>query len=198
MAYITITPQSDITYVAGTINSVPTVWEEINGQWYGYADAVEDGNYHIWVEMYDKAGNRSEYTDTIHYDLPWFLTDRTQRDVDEGTSKGFLNASDLSRIEKNNAIIGKLIAVPVGEGKEWHIGDLPRTSDFARILSVVRRIRDYASRTTTPAVPEQPVNSWQKVNAIEQIQKDCFELYTSNKKMIVYAGEIYAGEGGLL
>ena len=33
---------SDIVYVAGTINEVDTVWQEINGQWYGYADAVED------------------------------------------------------------------------------------------------------------------------------------------------------------
>ncbi len=196
MAYITITPQSDITYVAGTVNSVPTVWEEINGQWHGYAEAVEDGNYAVWVEMYDAAGNRSEYTATLHYELPWFVTDRTQEDVDKQTEKGFLNAKDLRRIEKNNATIGDLVAVPIQAKQDWRPGDLPRISDFSRILEHVRQLRAYAKRTTTPAVPEHPVNTWQKLNAIEQIQKDCFEIYVSNKKNVTYAGEIYAGEGG--
>ena len=196
MAYMKLQAPSDIVYVAGTINNAETVWQYINGAWYGYADAVPDGNYAVWVEMYDAAGNRSEYTDTLHYELPWFVTDRTQQDVDTGTKKGFLNASDLNRIEKNSYTIGNLVAIPITANQDWRIGDLPRAGDYTRIREQVQKLRDFVHRETTPEVPESPLNTYQKYNDIEQIQKDCFDIYVGNMKNIIYAGEIYAGEGG--
>ena len=198
MAYIRLQFQSDIIYVAGTINDVETVWQYINGAWYGYADAAPDSTYVVWVEMYDAAGNRSEYTDTLYYELPWFVTDRTQNDVDNGTAKGFLNASDLNRIEKNSYTIGNLVAIPVTAKQDWEIGDLPRASDYARIREQVQKLRDFVHRQTTPEVPESPLNTYQKYNDVEQIQKDCFDSYVGNMKNVIYAGEIYAGEGGYL
>lgn len=196
MAYIAVAAPSDIVYVAGTINEVDTVWQEINGQWYGYADAVEDNTYHVWVEMYDAAGNRSEYTASMYYELPWFVTDRTEADVEGRTGKGFLNSRDLNRIEKNSYTVGNLAALVIDAKYDWAVGDLPRSNDFRRILLQVQKLRDYAHRSITPEVPEQPLNHYEKFNDIEQIQKDCFDIYVGNKKNIVYAGEIYAGEGG--
>lgn len=198
MAYIEVNVGSDIVYVAGTVNGVETVWQEINGKWYGYADASEDNLYEIWLEMYDAAGNRSEYSDSIYYEFPYFVTDRTAEDVENRTAKGFLNAKDLNRIEKNNLTIADLIAAVVSSKTDWAVGGLPRVNDFERILSAVTKIRSYARRSTTPPVPEHPINHYQKVNDIEQIQKDCFELYVNNKKNVIYAGEVYAGEGGFL
>lgn len=198
MAYIAVAAPSDIVYVAGTINGIETVWQEINGKWYGYADAVEDCTYNVWVEMYDEAGNRSEYTASMYYELPWFVTDRTASDAEQRIQKGVLNARDLNRIEKNNYTIGGLTALVIPSKYDWEVGDLPRTSDYSRILAGVQKLRNYAHRHNTPEVPEHPLNTWQKYNAVEQIQKDCFDIFVSNKKNMIYAGEIYAGEGGLL
>ena len=198
MAYIKVAVPSDIVYVAGTINGIDTVWQEINGIWCGYADAVEDCTYNVWVEMYDAAGNRSEYTAQMYYELPWFVTDRTPEDVENRTEKGILNAKDLNRIEKNSFMIGNLAALVIDAKHDWTVGNLPRKSDFKRIRLQVQKLRDYAHRSTTPAVPSSPLNQYQKINDIEQIQKDCFDIYVGNKKNVAYAGEIYAGEGGLL
>lgn len=198
MAYIAVTAPSDIVYVAGSINGEDTVWQEINGKWYGYADAVEDCTYNVWVEMYDKAGNRSEYIASMYYELPWFVTDRKEADAEQRTQKGVLNARDLNRIEKNNYTIGGLTALVIPSKYDWEVGDLPRTSDYSRILDGVQKLRNYAHRHNTPEVPEHPLNTWQKYNAVEQIQKDCFDIFVDNKKNMIYAGEIYAGEGGLL
>lgn len=198
MAYIAVAAPSDIVYVAGSINSNPTTFQSRDGKWYGYAPAAEDNTYHLWVEMVDAAGNRSEYETTLVYDLPWFVTDRTAEDVQERNKKGVLNARDLNRIEKNSYTIGELAALVI-EGKyNWEVGEKPRSSDYQRIRQGVQRLRNYAHRNTTPEVPESPLNSYQKYNAIEQIQKDCFDIYVGNKKNIAYAGEFYAGEGGLI
>lgn len=198
MAYVAIEVGSDIVYVAGTINGVDTVWEEHEGLWYGYADTARDNLYHFWVEMYDEAGNRSEYEDTLYYEMPWFVTDRTQEDIDNRTEKAYINASDLNRIEKNTYTICGLIDIVVDTKTDWAVGDIPRVADFARILAQVGKMYAFAHYHTTPAPPERPLNTFQKYNDVEQIQKDCFDIYVGNKKNIVYAGEIYAGEGGFI
>lgn len=198
MAYVAIEVGSDIVYVAGTINGVDTVWQEYNGLWYGYADSSRDNLYHFWVEMYDEAGNRSEYEDTLYYEMPWFVTDRTQEDIDNRTERAYINAGDLNRIEKNTYTICGLIDIVVETKTDWAVGDIPRVADFARILEQIGKMYAFAHYHTTPAPPERPLNTFQKYNDVEQIQKDCFAIYVGNKKNIVYAGEIYAGEGGFI
>ena len=76
---------TDITYVAGTVNGVETVFiqdEAYPVKWRATVDVAEDSLYHIYLEMYDEAGNKSTYENTIEYILPWFIYDRTQEDVD--------------------------------------------------------------------------------------------------------------------
>ena len=51
-------------------------------KWRATVDVAEDSLYHIYLEMYDEAGNKSTYENTIEYILPWFVYDRTQADVD--------------------------------------------------------------------------------------------------------------------
>lgn len=198
MAYIAVAAPSDIVYVAGTINGEATTFQNREGKWYGYAPAAEDNTYHLWVEMIDAAGNRSEYETTLVYDLPWFVTDRTVADIEGRTGKGFLNARDMNRIEKNSYTIGNLAALIIPAKYDWKIGELPRASDYLRIRQGAQKLRNYAHRATTPEVPESPLNTYQKINDIEQIQKDCFDIYVGNKKNYAYAGEFYSGEGGLI
>lgn len=130
--------------------------------------------------------------------LPWFVTDRTQEDVDRRTAKGVLNAADLNRIERNIQAICGVAAIPVTAKTDWQSSGLPRTSDWERIMKAVERIRGYSHRGTTPAVPARPVNQFQKVNDVEQILKDAFDILERNGRNRYYAGEVYAGEGGLL
>lgn len=198
MAYVTISVPSEIVYVAGTINGTVTIFENQNGKWVGYADAAEDNLYHISIECYDAAGNRTEYEETIYYELPWFVVDRTQTDVDNKTKKGFLNASDLNRIERNINTISDMAALAVTSKTDWNANGLPRSSDWERIMTDVARIRNYSHRSTTPETPTRPINHFQKVNDVEQILKDAFDILERNAKDTYYAGEIYAGEGGLI
>lgn len=198
MAYIALQFASDIVYVAGTINGIETVFEDRQGKWYGYVEAVEDALYHLSLTIYDEAGNQTAYTDTLYYELPWFVTDRTAADVEDRTSKGVLNARDLNRIEKNTFTIGDLTSIAISAKYDWKNGDIPKEGDYERIRQNTQKIRNYAHRRTTPEVPARPLNHYQKYNDIEQILKDAFDIYVGNKQNVSYAGEIYAGEEGVL
>ena len=124
-----------------------------------------------------------------------FVYDRSAQDVLERTKKGVLNATDLNRIESNTEAVAGKIAVPVTV-KAWQIGGLPRVSDYKRILYNVERIRQgYGIRPDTPETPMQPLNTYQKWNALEKILHDVNYIYDRTESAKVYCGEIYAGEG---
>ena len=69
-----------------------------------------------------------------------FIYDRSQADIENRTEKGYINASDLVRVESNTEQIAGHIAVPVSVNKVWNNGDLPRGSDFKRICDNVEQI----------------------------------------------------------
>ncbi len=124
-----------------------------------------------------------------------FIYDRSQADIENRTEKGYINASDLVRVESNTEQIAGCIAVPVSVNKVWNNGDLPRVSDFKRIRDNVERIRNgFVILPTTPETPEQPLNTWQKWNDLEQILYDVFWIYFNNLNNKDYCGEISAGE----
>lgn len=147
------------------------------------------------LDIVDEAGNRTNYIDTIEYVLPYFIYDRTIQDVEQRTAKGYINASDLNRVERNTGIIAEYIGIEVSVKDDWEIGDLPRKSDFCRIRENVQRIRDnYMIYTSTPEVPEQPLNDYKKWNAIERILHDVYVIYFGNISNVDYCGEIATGE----
>ena len=185
-----------IEYVRGRINGKVAVFEQdLTGAWVTDVDQSIDNCYELDLEMEDAAGNIGTYQETIVYVLPYFITDRSQLDIDERTAKGFINASDMERIETNTELIAGYIAVPVTVKKNWKIGDLPRVSDFKRIRDNVEKIRSgYVIRADTPETPVQPLNTWQKWNDLEQILYDIFWIYFNNLNNKDYCGEISAGE----
>lgn len=187
---------SRIEYVRGRINGKAAVFEQdITGAWVTDVDQSIDNCYELDLEMEDAAGNIGTYQETIVYVLPYFITDRSQLDIDERTAKGFINASDMERVETNTELIAGYIAVPVTVKKNWKIGDLPRVSDFKRIRDNVEKIRSgYVIRADTPETPVQPLNTWQKWNDLEQILYDVFWIYFNNLNNKDYCGEISAGE----
>lgn len=209
---------TDIVYVAGVVNGVDTVFIQDEAdpiKWRATVDVAEDSLYRIYLEMYDEAGNKSTYEGTIEYILPWFVYDRTQEDVDRvlelkrigwdnlsaeeraewlgGRMKGALNLSDLKRIENDCYVIAQLLNIEITTRKD----DLPRypnASYFTSMLANVETIRSVGYRyVETPSVPAQPINSYQKLNDIERILHDVYEVFTAN--YVYYAGEeIYAGD----
>ena len=213
---------TDITYVAGTVNGVETVFTQDDVypvRWRATVDVAEDNLYHIYLEMFDEAGNKSTYENTIEYILPWFIYDRTQEDVDEVVRlekvgwagmtederaawrkgmKGALNLSDIKRIENDCYILAQLLNVSIVTHRE-NLPRFPTGSYFKALLENVSTLRAVGYRyQTTPEVPEQPINTYQKVNDIEKILSDIYDVYNSN--FVHYAGEgLYAGqEIGLL
>lgn len=113
-----------------------------------------------------------------------------------GSLKGALNASDLNRVEGNCATVAEEIAV-VADVKSWGESDIPRVSDYQRILSNVKKIREgYALMHDTPETPVPPLNDFQKWNDIERILYDVDYIYSRVEAGYNYCGtELYAGEG---
>lgn len=118
------------------------------------------------------------------------IYDRTQEDIDNKTSKGYMNYKDMNRIEGNIEYIAELMAVSV-ETKKWTTLTVPTSEDFTRIKSNIDVLKSKISFTNYGANPDNPINTFDKVNTIEAlifaIQGD-FE--------IVMASTMYAGEEG--
>lgn len=148
-----------------------------------------------------------------------FIYDRTKEDVDQvrrltqkyldgtiteeerkkwmGDMKGALNVSDLNRIEGNIMVLAKFFSV-FPTGKTWNSSkDIPRESDFVRILENIKKIRGaWFGLSSTPKTPAKPLDTYQKWNDIEKILHDfdyTYDRYINGRQ---YCGtEIYAGEG---
>ena len=156
---------TDITYVAGTVNGVETVFiqdEAYPVKWRATVDVAEDSLYHIYLEMYDEAGNKSTYENTIEYILPWFIYDRTQADVDrvqalrdigrenmtdsEKTEwqqgmKGAFNLSDVRRNENNCYVIAQLLNISLVTCKD-NLPAYPDKTYFDSLLKNVTALRN--------------------------------------------------------
>ena len=98
--------------------------------------------------------------------------------------KGALNASDLQRIEWNTRLIGELELLRLTLSvREWERPDIPRVSDFTRLLDNVRQIRESGmTLPDTPQVPEHPLNTYQKWNDIEKILHDAVLVHERTLK----------------
>lgn len=202
---------TDIIYVAGMVNEKETIFiqdEAYPIKWRATVDVAEDSLYHIYLEMFDEAGNKSYYSNTIEYILPWFICDRTQQDVDRvkelhdiGWSnmsydekkewihgmKGALNLSDIKRNENNCYVLAQILNLSLITYKD-NLPERPDSKYFDNLLKNVGIIRSAGYfYTSTPQVPEQPINTYQKLNDIEQILHDVYEVYNAN--FTYFAGE---------
>lgn len=208
---------TDIIYVAGTVNGVETIFsqDEANPvRWRAEVEVAKDGLYDIAIEMYDEAGNKATYENVIEYILPWFVYDRTQADADrvktlaaigwdamtpeertewKSGMKGAFNKSDIKRIENDCSIIAQLLNLPMATYKD-NLPEFPTINYFIDMLRNVAAIRSAGTvNKDTPEVPAMPVNTWQKLNAVERILHDVYENYHSD--FGYYAGEeLFTGE----
>lgn len=119
--------------------------------------------------------------------------------------KGALNESDLLRIENNVQILSDVLELDLTT-YDGNIPEIPRTTYYTNLKNNVAAIRGTGYiHADTPTVPNNPYNSYQKINDIEKILFDIHEILSDNfyhfchsTSDTPYAG-IYAGEGiGLL
>ena len=123
-----------------------------------------------------------------------FVYDRTNQDVLDKNEKGTNSLPMWNRVESNSQAIANKIAVPVTT-KSWVMTDIPRVSDYLRVRTNVEAIRSgYGTFPGTPTTPTQPLNNYEKWNAIEKILHDVNKLYDDTQNALYYSGEIYAGE----
>lgn len=129
-----------------------------------------------------------------------YLTNEQKSEWDNGL-KGALNYKDLNRIEGN---IEYLEDVYGAEGLDiktnWIYTDIPKTSDFQRILNNIEALSElYEVFDTTPNIPNIPINTYQKINDIEKILYDMYWIF-ENKSLAfarddkIYGAELYAND----
>ena len=141
------------------------------------------------------------------------IFDRTQADVDKvkelagkfknGTItdmekvewntglKGSINTSDLTRVLYYINYLAENINIPITE--QTTVPEIPRVSWYGVLLSNLNKLkRNYSVHEDTPDIPTQPLNTYQKWNAIEEILFDLNEIYESQTWYYTGNDDLYA------
>lgn len=109
--------------------------------------------------------------------------------------KGCLNTCDLIRIENAISIIAQLLQIELQTRKD-NIPELPDADYFQKLLENVSTLRESGYlHADTPTIPMHPINTYLKLNDIEHILHDIYEICTANNNCLSYCGEeIYTGD----
>lgn len=121
------------------------------------------------------------------------IFDRTQSDVDLGRTKGKLGYSDLNRIEGNMEYILDILGM-IYVPSDWSHRPIPHTEDFERILDGLQQIKSGMSNLLLPSIPQHPINHYEKINRIEEIQSIAYKYLFESGSAFIRTGEAYAGE----
>ena len=123
------------------------------------------------------------------------VTDRTQLDIASRTSKAYLNAEDLNRIEGNIEWLANRLAVYLGSNQlrtrtDWDMFGLPTTNDIKRICDGITDIKDAYFRPNgymdIPDLEHQSL-SFRDINLLERnllLLKDLYDLMVANFKKL--------------
>lgn len=106
--------------------------------------------------------------------------------------KGALNASDLSRIEKNISVLLEEVGF-IEIGNEWLEIYIPTKEDFEMIRNNLIKLCTYIQPSLINSIPDLPYNSYTKINKIEEIINQLYNLIVNIP--YYYAGtELYSGQ----
>lgn len=126
------------------------------------------------------------------------IFDRTQNDLEESTSKGYYNYTDLNRVEVWCEYLANLLTsysypVSIIVKKDWTMSDLPNADDMERIRSNVNAIKTAFHAYTN--IPENlEYMSIEKANAIEKILSEIDFLTKNMISCFRYSNTFNAGE----
>lgn len=150
----------------------------------------------LWIEAVTDRSQSDIYRVLELLEKGWKnFTDSEKREWYAGM-KGTLNTSDLIRIQNNIQLLSDVLELNLTVSD---VPEIPTVTLFGEIRENTGKIRSaYCIHSTTPIVPEEPVNTFEKWNDIEKILSDVYEILLNN--FHYYCGtEIYAGESsGLL
>lgn len=126
------------------------------------------------------------------------IFDRTQNDVEQGTSKGYYNYTDLNRVEAWCEYLANLLTsysyrVSITIKKDWAMTDLPNTDDMERIRSNVDKIK-IAFHAYTDVPENLNYMTIEKANAIEKILNEIDFLSKNMISYFRYSNTFHAGE----
>ena len=123
------------------------------------------------------------------------IYDRAQSDIVNKTSKGYINLSDLNRIESNIKTVCDELSISFTQ-HTWIAGEIPKEADYLRIKTAFDSIA--STYNVSIIVPSRPFNTYEKWNDIEYLLYYTDYIYNSNKNEQPYTGEFYAGEYGFM
>lgn len=201
MQTVSVSLPSEIIYVSGTVNGVDKTWTLADGSWQTTADRAEDDIYVLSLAAVDAAGTTATFNLTLYYGVLNLITDRTQADVDNGTDKGYYNATDLNRVGAAVEYIAERFnsmgyIVEVSPRTDWQESDLPTETELVAYLADVSVLRAVSAvMQSTPEVPESmKFLDYIKANDIEKILSDIDTLISNIQKSWYFAGELFSGE----
>lgn len=126
------------------------------------------------------------------------IFDRTQNDVEQGTSKGYYNYTDLNRVEAWCEYLANLLTsysypVSITIKKNWTMSDLPNVNDMERIRSNVNAIKTAFHAYTN--IPENlEYMTIEKANDIEKILSEIDFLTKNMISSFRYSNTFNSGE----
>lgn len=122
----------------------------------------------------------------------WEALDETDRQKWSAGLKGALNRSDLERIENDIQVLSEKLYLNLK--KTTLSSDFPTESYFSELKENVDKIREMKIvHSSTPNSPDLPFNTYEKINDIERILLDAYEILLLNFHHYA-GGEIYAGD----
>lgn len=125
-----------------------------------------------------------------------FVIDRTLQDVAQGTHKGYLNATDLIRIENNIRDISALFNIsytPV----LWSMDTIIYEYMFDNILESLETIKNKFD-VNQGEIPSMPLNHFEQFNKLELFLMNTYNIYNRNLESAYYCDDIYCNTIGLL
>ena len=121
------------------------------------------------------------------------ITDRTQSDVYNKTPKGYLNISDLNRIEGNIKVLSDILHLGLTV-QTWSYDTLVTKTRMQNILNNINAIKNAWQAAGVDDTPALPINNIDKVNTIEKILLDTYKSRIANEKAYIYCGYGYCGQ----
>lgn len=112
-----------------------------------------------------------------------FVYDRTIEDVTNETEKGFLNYTDLNRIEKNIQSAADLCGIEYTAKTDWQAGDFIFTADLERLKTVVKAMHDLTKNYITNGLIYDDDFSQINYSKLNHFEKTVQAVYEGGKKL---------------
>lgn len=126
------------------------------------------------------------------------IYDRTQKDLEQNTSKAYYNYTDLNRIEEWCEYLANLLTsysypIKIQVKKNWQMSDFPVSSEMERIRQNVNALKEvYFAFTEIPENLEYM--TIEKANDIEKILSEIDFILISMENNFIYSGVANCGQ----